>query len=115
MAGFLGAAIKTKPGGTKHLTQPGLIKRTLKLMQLDQGNGKATPAEHGAFQKDGQGKQFQETWNCQSAMGMMMCLATNTRPEIALAVNQCARCSKDHSWESNEMHSSTSNKCLNRE
>ena len=45
--------------------------------------------------KDENGQQRAEGWNYRSVVGMMSYLATNSRPDIAFAVNQCCRFSND--------------------
>ena len=91
MAGFLGVAIDTDQYGHKVLTQTGLIDRVLLLLGLEASKAKDTPAAYGALDSDPDGEERIDTWNYRSAIGMLLYLASNTRPEITFAVNQCAR------------------------
>ena len=59
-------------------------------MGLEDANEKETPAEYGALDKDANGLSFNHVWNYRSVLGMMSYLATNSRCDIAFAVNQCA-------------------------
>jgi hypothetical protein len=92
-AGFLGIDLRKQADGSIELRQDGLINRILALLQLTDGlsNSAVTPAENGAMGSDVYGEDFSETWNYRSGVGMMMYLASNSRPEIAFAVHQCAR------------------------
>lgn len=91
MAGFLGVAITTDKFGAKTLAQVGLIDRILRMTDMLHSTGKATPAAYGALGKDLNGKPRLESWNYRAVIGMMLYLSSNSRPDIAFAVNQCAR------------------------
>jgi hypothetical protein len=91
MAGFLGVAITTDKYGAKTLSQTGLIDRIMRMTDLLEASGKATPAAYGALGKDIHGEPRIELWNYRAVIGMMLYLASNSRPDIAFAVNQCAR------------------------
>jgi hypothetical protein len=91
MAGFLGVSIETDKHGSKTLTQTGLIDRILLLMNLSTASGKDTPATNGTLDRDLNGEPRQEDWSYRSVLGMMLYLSSNSRPDIAFAVNQCAR------------------------
>ena len=61
-------------------------------MGLEEANGKSTPAASSApLGTDGSGKMMAESWNYASVIGMLMYLASNSRPDIQFAVHQCAR------------------------
>ena len=78
------------------LNQCGLIERIIMALCLEDTSGKDTPAEKRGLHKNELGDLNQETWNYRSVVGvMMMYLATNSRPDIAFAVNQVARFSND--------------------
>ena len=44
-----------------------------------------------ALGKDGDGDAFDESWKYTIAVGILIYLATNSRPDIACSVNQCTR------------------------
>lgn len=90
VAGFLGILMKRTENGIE-LKQTGLIDRILISLGLEDGTEKSTPTEKTPLGKDKDGQQRQEAWNYRSMIGMMMYLATNSRPDIAFAVNQCCR------------------------
>ena len=94
VAGFLGILMNKTEEGIE-LKQTGLIDRILTLLGLENSAPKSTPAERTPLGKDDDGQQRQEGWNYRSAIGMMMYLATNSRPDIAFAVNQCCRFAND--------------------
>ena len=94
VAGFLGILIEKTPEGIE-LKQTGLIKRIVISLGLEDSTPKSTPAEKIALGKDENGQQRAEGWNYRSVVGMMSYLATNSRRDIAFAVNQCCRFSND--------------------
>jgi hypothetical protein len=91
IAGFLGIEIKRHDDGTLELLQTGLIGRILRVMKLEDAVSTHTPAAKVALGKDEDGPERNDTWSYSSVVGMMMYLAVNSRPDIAFAVNQCAR------------------------
>ena len=92
VAGFLGILIdKSNKEGYIELKQEGLIKRILSATNLEECNPAWTPAEKTPLGKCEDDGPCSEVWNYASVLGMMMYLATNSRPDIAYAVNQCAR------------------------
>ena len=92
-AGFLGIDIKRYGDGTRELVQTGLIDRILKALSLDndQVTTRLEPAGRKPLGKDEEGPPRKETWSYPSLIGMMLYLASNSRPDIAFAVHQCAR------------------------
>eukprot|EP00957_Ditylum_brightwellii_P021762 1641667-Ditylum_brightwellii.AAC.1 len=60
---------------------------------LDCNPAIAPTAASGLLGPDPHGKevQLQELWNYAPVVGMLMYLASNSRPEIPFAVHQCAR------------------------
>jgi hypothetical protein len=87
---FLG--VKIKQDWEKYvLTQPGPIKNIINLLRLQDGNSVHTPALPKPLGSDINGKTFTESWGYSSAVGMLLYLANNTRPDIAFAVRQFAR------------------------
>ena len=91
VAGFLGILMDKHEDGSIELKQEGLIKRILKVMNLEEASAKDTPADTKPLGKDEKGPDCQELWSYGSVVGMMMYLASNSRPDIAFAVHQCAR------------------------
>jgi hypothetical protein len=77
--------------GSIELKQSGLIDRILAVMGLEDSKEKSTPAEAKLIGKDENGMQCAETPSYPSVVGMMMYLASNSRPDIAYAVHSCAR------------------------
>ena len=88
---FLGINIKKIEGNTYQLTQTGLTKKVLEYTGMDSAHAISTPADIKTLGTDKDGPVFNEQWDYASAVGMLMYLATNSRPDIAFAVNQCAR------------------------
>ena len=91
-AGFLGINInKTKT--VKELLQTGLIDRILQALNLDNDNItiRNEPASTTPLGKEITGAPRKEDWSYSSIIGMMLYLASNSRPDIAFAVHQCAR------------------------
>ena len=91
VAGFLGVLMKTHDDGSVELTQVGLIERVLTTLGLMAGRPKDTPAEYGALAENQDGDPCNENWNYASVVGMLMYLASNSRPDISFAVHQCTR------------------------
>lgn len=90
VAGFLGILMHKVENGIE-LKQTGLIQRILVSLGLEDCAPKSTPAEKTPLGKDIGGQHRLEDWNYRSVVGMMMYLATNSRPAIAFTVNQCSR------------------------
>jgi hypothetical protein len=72
------------------LTQPGLIQKVIKTTRLANLNPVKIPATKtlGACKDE---PKHDESWSYPSVVGMLLYLSTNTRPDIAFAVHQCAR------------------------
>jgi Reverse transcriptase (RNA-dependent DNA polymerase)/GAG-pre-integrase domain len=89
---FLGIKVdRSKDGTVFTLTQPMLTERIIQVMGMTECNSRATPASTETLGKDINGPAMTEDWNYASVVGMLMFLSNNTRPDIAFAVNQCAR------------------------
>jgi hypothetical protein len=91
VAGFLGILMQKRDDGSIELLQTGLIDRVLKVMGLEDSHDKSTPSEIKALGKDENGEPCSEPWSYASVVGMLMYLASNSRPDIAYAVHSCAR------------------------
>ena len=88
---FLGIRIEKRGPRQFTLTQTGLIAKVLKESNMESSNEAKTPAAVLPLGLDEDGDIFKESWDYATVMGMLMYLATNSRPDIAYAVNQCAR------------------------
>eukprot|EP00977_Amphora_coffeiformis_P011220 scaffold2698_cov213-Amphora_coffeaeformis.AAC.1 len=75
---YLGVQVDYNPDGSKTLSQPGLARQLLDMM--------SNPLFAHALSDDQNG-----SFNYRSAIGMMMYLVNNTRPECAFSVNSCAQ------------------------
>ena len=91
ISSFLGIQIDILPDQAMHLTQRGLTQRILNLCHMHDCNTKDTPASTTALGSDLNGAPFTHDFHYASAVGMLMYLASNSRPDIAFAVHQCAR------------------------
>jgi hypothetical protein len=91
VSAFLEIQIKRLTSNKFHLTQPGLIDRILTTMNLENCNGCDTPAFMSPIRADQDGPAFNESWQYDSVIGMMMYLANNRCPDIAYTVHQAAR------------------------
>ena len=90
---YLGICIeKTKDGGFQ-LTQLGLIDKILKATGMEGCNAKRTPCSGDGkpLSSDKNGRTAYQDWSYRSIIGMMLYLASNSRPDLAFAVHQCAR------------------------
>ena len=92
-AGFLGIDIKRHDDGSIELIQTGLIDRFLDAVELTGGtiNTRLEPAHKEPLGKDENGPPRRENWSYPSAIGMLLYLSSNSRPDISFAVSQCAR------------------------
>jgi hypothetical protein len=79
------------------VTQPKLTETIIKELGLkEDSNTLTTPANSTVvLQKHSTSKSHSATWNYRAMIGKLNYLAQSTRPDIAYAVHQCARFSKD--------------------
>ena len=90
---FLGIQID-KVQDSFSLTQTGLTSKIIKCARMEDCNSNRTPASTSALGADVDGKLWIDTkegFDYASAVGMLLYLANNTRPDIAFAVHQCAQ------------------------
>jgi hypothetical protein len=90
MFGFLGIEIK-RSGTTIELTQKGLINKVISYCGMENGTTRPTPATVEPLGTDQYGEPFNEEWSYPAVVGMLLYLASNTRPDIQFAVHQVAR------------------------
>jgi hypothetical protein len=91
VTGFLGVKVhRVDANGQIHMTQQGLIDRIIAALGCDSLPGKCTPAEYGALGSDKEGNPPQEIFSYSSVVIMLQYLQAHTRPDITLAVSQCA-------------------------
>ena len=89
-ASYLGVLIEHRDDGSKKLSQPGLTKQLLEMMGMTDCNPSRTPMSTPLFaHRDSQ--PHDDSFNYRSALGMLMYLGNNTRPECAFAINACAQ------------------------
>ena len=73
------------------MIQKGLIEKVLKTCRMEQCNSKATLAAKMPLSTNAEGRPFKEKWKYASVVGMLIYLASNTRPDIQFIVHQYAR------------------------
>ena len=89
---FLGVGFEYLSDGRLHMKQTGLIKKILEVAAMQDCNPNATPASTAGLGKDKNGEDWpQVPWKYSSIIGMLIYLATNTRPDISYAVSAAAR------------------------
>jgi hypothetical protein len=88
---FLGIRIEKGPNNSFILSQSGLISKVLKTVDMEECNSVATPASTTPLHSDKEGPDMNKSWEYPVIVGMLMYLATNSCPDIAFVVHQCAR------------------------
>ncbi len=90
---YLGVNISKLDDNSFQRTQPFLIKHITQLLGIDQGktNEKLTPVIKPLLNKELDGVPRKYERDYQAAIGMLTYLTGSVRPEIAMAVHQCAR------------------------
>ena len=89
---FLGIDIKTLDNCGFQFCQTGLIRKVLEATGMEDCNGLPTPTKVEApLGTDVNGSESKRYWpnSYASVIGMMLYLASNTRPDISFAVHQC--------------------------
>jgi hypothetical protein len=83
---------KTEDGNIE-MKQTGLIDRVIEALGLDSkmATPKWTPAEGTSLTRDEDGEPPQGSFSYASVVGMLLYLSGHSRPDIAYAVNCCAR------------------------
>jgi hypothetical protein len=87
LSSYLGIQIKKIPDGHLRLSQPGLIRRVIDALGLDDSNPKTTPAE-AILGRDLNGPGDIGAINYHSVVGMLMYLGNNTPIDCTFAINQ---------------------------
>ena len=94
MSEFLGIDIKTLDNGGFQFCQTGLIRKVLEATEMEDCNGSPTPtkveAPLGTYVNGSEAKIYWPS-SYDYVIGMMLYLASNTRPDISFAVHQCDR------------------------
>ena len=88
---FLGIDIKTLYNGGFQFYQTGFIRKVLEATGMDNYNGLPTPTKVEApLGTDVNGSKAKRDWtnSYASVIGMMLYLASNTRPDISFAIHQ---------------------------
>ena len=88
---YLGINYTHNKDGSILMNQPGLIDKIVTTAGMENCNSNRTPCTKEALALDPEGKSMTDKWNYRSIVGMLLYLATNTRPDIAYAVSQVAR------------------------
>ena len=93
---YLGVDIKNNADGTYEIRQLYLIRRIIDELKLDEtiSQKRPTPVAKPLLHKDLKGKPRVKPWNYRSLIGMLTYLQGISRPDLAIAVHQCARFSK---------------------
>ena len=86
---YLGVDVKYKPKG--HIE---LIQQFIDLLGLESENTykiKPTPATKPLLHKDLKGENRKNNWNYRQAVGILTYLQATSRPDLSMAVHQCAQ------------------------
>jgi hypothetical protein len=91
---YLGVEVVKREDGSIELKQKFLIERIIEAVGLDKdikGSSKPTPSVKPLLHKDLDGLERKHDWNYRSVVGMTGYLQSSTRPDLSMAVHQCAR------------------------
>ena len=93
LARFLSFEIEYKTDGSIHMTQLHLIQRILELcgIKASEVNKRDKQASKPLLRRDLSGHSRRHNWNYRSAVGMLGYLSGTSRPDLAMAIHQCAR------------------------
>jgi hypothetical protein len=94
---YLGVLVEKQGDGTLKLSQPQLIKQILDdLWFNDRKNSKPTPAPGGqVLEREIDAELMNDDFHYRLVIGKANFLEKSTRPDIVVAVHQCARFSSD--------------------
>jgi histone deacetylase 1/2 len=95
MTKYLGVDINHLPDGSFELRQPYLIDRIIDTLGLQDSHTVPTPSVKPLLHKDLDGLPRKNSFHYRSIIGMLGYLQNSTRPDIAMAVHQCARFNED--------------------
>ena len=87
---FLGIRITKNTNGSIQMVQTGLINAILTDVGITDCKTNYTPTDQ-VLHPDTNGPPRREKWNYRSVIGKLNFLAQNTRPDISMAVHNCAR------------------------
>ena len=90
MFDFLGINFE-KDGDKIVLTQTGLIDKVISYTGMDHASVQHTSAACDPLGSDKDAEPFDETWSYRSAVGMLLYVCSNTRPDLQFAVHQVCR------------------------
>ena len=90
----IGIGAEHRDDGTICMTQKGLIEKIIATAKMRGCNANKTPASLTAPGSDAEGELWDlNHWDCASVAGMLLlCASNNTRPDVAFAASQIARC-----------------------
>ena len=90
---YLGVNIEQLENGSFEMSQPFLIERITTLLGIENGrtSERDTPVGKPLLNKDLKGVPRKYSWNYRGAIGMLTYLTGSVRPDITMAVHQCAR------------------------
>ena len=91
---YLGIKLNRSEDGTLKLSQPHLCQSFLDCIGLSDCAPVHTPATGPLFRYQ-DSKPFDQSFNYRSALGILQYLGNNTRPDLAYAINSCARYCND--------------------
>eukprot|EP00957_Ditylum_brightwellii_P023282 1757030-Ditylum_brightwellii.AAC.1 len=83
-AGFLGIKLEHQDDGSIEMKQDALIERIIETVGFKNAKGKPTPAEVAELTVDPLGPGTQENWFYALVVGMLIYLAPNSWPDIAM-------------------------------
>eukprot|EP00957_Ditylum_brightwellii_P036366 2753715-Ditylum_brightwellii.AAC.1 len=90
VAGFLGIKLERQEDSTIELKQDALIDHIKETVGFQHANRKLIPVEVAELPAAPYGPGPQENWSYSSVVGIPMYLASNSMPDITMAVHQCA-------------------------